>query len=209
MVMCPVISRPRSTQRQSVAEDVYRLGKRDVHHAFRSGGVEFEHDSCRLDGRGNAWVETPPEGPRCPVCFAGMVAAAPARGSRPRGGLAAVGAAVALALAAAVWASDGVGPVSYYASPSPYVEVTASGDALFSFTPSVTPGPPVPPSETPALTPAPTATAEPAPAPVVVVYVLPGPTPRPNQEAAMPTSKPCYHPGEHLGVDACKWPHNR
>ena len=200
------------------ATDVYRLGRRDVHHAFRSGGVVFEHDSCRLDGKGNAWLPVPPPGPRCGVCFVGS--AGPKRRGPGVSKAAFAGSAAALALAAAVFASSLGEPVNLLVLP------TASGPAFPS--PVVTPGPSlVPPaSEAPALTyppvgpttpplvsptagPIPTFPPLPTYPPVPTWPPLPtfGPLPVPPLPTIAPF-RPCVHPGTHLGVDPCRWPHN-
>src|SRR6185503_8004601 len=87
---------------------------------------------------------------------------------------------------------------------------------------SVTPGPPVPPTGVPALTPIPpepSPTLEPVPtlAPLPTLGPLPTyppvptwpplPTLVPRIDPTLPP-KACVHPGTHLGVDACRWPHN-
>ena len=202
------------------ATDVYRIGKRDVHHAFRSGGVVFEHDSCRLDGRGNAWLLVPPPGPRCGVCFAGMAGDAPKR-TRGRSKAAFASTAAALALAAAVFGSSLGTPVNIL---GPFPSGSGAGTPFVT----VTPGPSVvitPATGAPVLTPAPTLlpiptlqaapTFGPAPTwpplpPVPTFGPLPTwpPFPVPPMPTTPPILKVCVHPGTHLGVDACRWPHN-
>jgi len=191
----------------ATTEDVYRVGKVDVHHAFRSGGIEFEHDSCRLDGRGNEWLsEPPPDRPRCGKCFAGLVAAAvPAR---PRTGRRAVvaGSAGTLALVAALaTAHPNGGPVN---SPSPSAtSVTVGLPSPSVAAPSPTLVPPATPA--PTLTPGPTPSSQavapaPVPAPIRIVILTP-----PVVETPRPTPAPtCFHPGQNHGVDECRWPHN-
>lgn len=193
------------------ATDVYRSGRRDVHHAFRSGGVEFEHDSCRLDGRGNAWFPVPPPGPRCGVCFAGLAKrTGPGRSQAPLALTAA-----SLALAAAIFGTSLGEPVNFFP--------TASGDVTSAPSASVTPGPSVvPPLPTaPVLTPAPVGTLQPVPTypPVPTFGPLPTwppfpqlpplPTLAPPKIDPTPLPRLCVHPGIHVGVlDLCKWPHN-
>lgn len=86
---------------------------------------------------------------------------------------------------------------------------------------SETPGPALPvPTATPTTMPEPTAIPPTAPAPTARVTeppTRPDPTPivivptlPPLPTFAIPTLAPlpCIHPGKHLGVDACKFPHN-
>lgn len=201
------------------AENVYRLGKQDVHHAFRFGGVVFEHDSCRLDGKGNAWLPAPPPGPRCPTCFGAPRNGDPHRARRLRNA-AITGTAAAALLVAVALAASLDSPVNIL---GPFPSGSA-GPAFPTFA-SIAPGPSgVPPrsSEVPALTPAPTLlpieTLQAAPTfppiptypPVPTFGPLPTWPPLPQltlPPVPLPTLKACVHPGTHLGVDPCRWPH--
>lgn len=200
--------------------DVFRRGRKDVHRAIVSGDPDdpMRPNGCNLDS-GGAWGPVVPPGPRCSVCFAAL-----RRGSSGRGKAPLLGTAAALALATAVVASSLGEPVNILPIP------TASGGPAFPLA-TVTPGPsrvPPTPSAAPALTPAPTVvdpTAVPLPTfgplptypsvptfgplptwppfpvlPPLPTLAPPGPT--------LPPVKVCLHPGTHLGVDACKWPHN-
>jgi len=84
----------------------------------------------------------------------------------------------------------------------------------------VTPGPSVPavPTEAPALTPQPsvqpleTLSSLPTFPPIPTYPPVPTWPPPPKLPTfpplPLPTLKPpCIHPGTHLGVDPCKWPH--
>jgi len=221
-------ARRRADSVVAQATDVYRLGKRDVHHAFRSGGIEFEHDSCRFDGKGNAWLLVQPPGPQCSVCFAGMAGDAPSRGTKggpPVGRRSVVVAsAAAVLIAAGVFASSLDTPVNYF---GPYPSGSGTPLPLASIAPGPSRVPPGP-SLVLALTPSPSVVPSLAP-PTVPPFTFPplptyppvptfGPLPTwppfpvipPLPTIAPPhsTLAPCLHPGTHLGVDPCKWPHN-
>lgn len=212
-----------SLQRGQAARDVanvYRLGHSgDVHVAPVIGGARRDVLACNIDG--GDWRDTKPDGPECAVCFAGLDASADGSGvsdgtrpgTRGRGGwpytsmgtgasTAAALSIAALAFLGGVIASPDTEPaVTIYASPSPLVSATASGDPLVSLLPTLEPSP--------SGVPLPTATVGPPFQPVTSPSpVEPEPT-RGSVPAPAPTPAPtCTHPGEHHGVDACRWPHN-
>jgi len=189
--------------------NVYRRGRKDVHRAIVSGDPDdpMRPNGCNLDG-GGEWGPVLPPGPQCPVCFAALRE----QRSSGRGKPALVGTAAALTLATLVLASSFGEPVNFFPVP------TNSVGPAFSALPRVTPEPtrvPLTPSTAPALTPLPTfvlPTFGPLPTYPPVPTYPPLPTWPPLPTFALPplpdpTPKPCVHPGIHVGVDACRWPH--
>jgi hypothetical protein len=175
--------------------NVYRRGAKDVHAAIVSADPDdpSRPAQCSLDGPFvGTWSPKKPPGPECPRCFR------PLRRNRLRNA-AGLGSVAALALLGGVVASPDIRSVI----PSP---TYGSGEsALASPSASVTPGPsvvPPGPSLAPALTPSPTVLLIPVLERVVLIV------PPVSETKPAPTSKPCVHPGSHLGVDPCKWPHN-
>lgn len=189
--------------------NVYRRGAKSVHRSIRKDGHRFDIQACSLDA-GGEWTPVIPPGPRCEACFgAPLGTRRHPDGKRP----ATVAAATAAALCAAVVLASSLDePVNLLP-----VDTAA---VSFSATPVlVTPGPSrAPSSEAPVLTPRPTrtlepvATREPLPTfgPVPTWPPMPTFPPLPTfdlPDLPLPTLKVCRHPGEHLGVDPCKWPH--
>ena len=187
-----------------------------------------------LDGPGGSWTPVIPPGSRCPVCFAGLGDERVTSGGIPprrRLGPTAAGLSgiAALSLVTFFWvgglASEAV--VLTLATPTPTAFPSASagiptrapGPSRGSPRPTVVPEPTlIPGAPTPApsnVTPIPTdviPTTPPLvlptlppivqPTPIIIIIYPPAPTLPPIPVAT------CLHPGEHLGADACKWPHN-
>ena len=198
--------------------DVFRRGRKDVHRAIVSGDPDdpMRPNGCNLDG-GGEWGPLLPPGTRCHVCFAALTRQ---RRSGGRGKTPLVASAAVLALVAAVFGSSLGEPVNIL---GPFPSDSAGPSVL----PSMTPAPSViPSSEAPVLTPNPTiplSTLLPQPTfpplptfgqiptypPVPTWPPLPVLPPLPTLAPTLPPiGRVCVHPGTHLGVDPCKWPHN-
>jgi hypothetical protein len=198
--------------------DVFRRGRKDVHRAIVSGDPDdpMRPNGCSFDG-GGEWGPVIPAGPRCSVCFAAL--SERSRNSRGRGKAPLLGTAAALALAAAVFASSLGEPVNFFPYPSSTeVPVLVTPGPATVPPPSLVPAP-IPTFAVPTLGPAPTwppvPTYPPTPTfgPLPTFPPLPTFGPLPTLNLPLPTTPPivkvCVHPGTHLGVDPCKWPHNR
>jgi hypothetical protein len=171
--------------------------------------------ACNIDPTVIDWGSGIPVGPRCVACFGERDEQRSGASRKPRRLAPLAATAAALALAAAVFGSSLGEPVNFFP--------TASDDVTSAPFVIVTPGPSVPPTAAPVLTPQPSSepqvTLAPLPTfpPVPTFPPLPtlGPLPTWPPFPALPTLNPphpslipCLHPGTHLGVDPCRWPHN-
>ncbi len=196
--------------------DVYRKGAKSVHVGWQRPGVTkaAQIDECNLDS-GGLWGPDVPAGIRCVACFgpesqpAVVSETRRPRPSRPGRKAAAASGAAALALILALWTNQPMTPAVATLSPGPSSLGATLGPTFVSATPGASSEAPPEPSESPPATAAPVLLPDPNDSGgivgnatrVVIRLILPKPP--------GPLPKPCRHPGQHFGVDACRWPGNR
>lgn len=171
------------------------------HRVWVDQGARFSTERCNLDQATlGACQPVPGPGLRCAWCHPAFATAVPTprRSRRPSRKTAGTLGGGGLALATLLLLAPKAGPVpSPSGSPGPSATAAAPTLAAPTGAPTQLPSPSV----------GPTAAPEPTQVPVPTLGPSPTSSTEPPAPTPAPTPAPCVHPGHHLGVDPCRWPH--